>query len=124
MLPVLGSAIQIYRANPKHPHLALAKLAETYGDIFSFGFGMQTAGKKVYLYGHNEHRLLKFYLHFLTVVVSSPDTMRELFKLHDTNASRFEFSFVNDRNYGKNLGENIFQVPTCYEFCKNLFVQE
>lgn len=43
-LPVLGSAIQLHRANPHYPHLALSKLAEKYGDIMSFGFGMHTAG--------------------------------------------------------------------------------
>lgn len=44
-LPVLGSVIQLHRANPQSPHMALTKLAEKYGDIMSFGLGMHTAGK-------------------------------------------------------------------------------
>lgn len=44
-LPVLGSVIQILRANPHYPHLALSKLAEKYGDVMSLGFGMHSAGK-------------------------------------------------------------------------------
>ena len=44
-LPFLGSAIQLHLANPRFPHLAVTKLAEKYGDIMTFGFGMHTAGK-------------------------------------------------------------------------------
>lgn len=43
-LPVLGSVIHLYRANPNYPHLAMAKLSQKYGDIMSVGFGMHTAG--------------------------------------------------------------------------------
>jgi len=56
-------------------------VASKYGDIMSFGLGMHTA-----------------------VLVSSYESMKEVLKLHDTNLSRYEFAFVNDRNYGKNLG--------------------
>lgn len=44
-LPVLGSTIQLHLANSKLPHLALAKIADKYGDMFSFGFGSKLAGK-------------------------------------------------------------------------------
>ncbi|KAJ6646619.1 Cytochrome P450 2J4 [Pseudolycoriella hygida] len=80
-IPVLGSVLTLYRLNPTYPHLALAKLAQAYGDIVTFGFGMQTA-----------------------VAVSSYEAMKDLFKLQDTNLSRHQFSFVSDRNYGQNLG--------------------
>lgn len=60
MLPVLGSAIQIYRADPKYPHKALAKFAEIYGDIISFGFGMKTAGKIVFQWLNVRCRFLCF----------------------------------------------------------------
>lgn len=43
-LPVLGSAIQLQLANPDYPHLSMAKLAERYGDVMSFGFGTHIAG--------------------------------------------------------------------------------
>lgn len=43
-LPVLGSLIQLHLAS-KLPHLALAKIADKYGDMFSFGFGSKLAGK-------------------------------------------------------------------------------
>lgn len=42
---------------------------------------------------------------YVLVIVSSYEAMKDLFKLHDTSASRFEFAFVPDRNYGKNLGK-------------------
>lgn len=38
-------------------------------------------------------------------MVSSYEAMKDVFKRHDTNSSRFEFPYVADRNYGKNLGE-------------------
>ncbi|XP_037052143.1 farnesoate epoxidase-like [Bradysia coprophila] len=80
-LPVLGSIIQLYLANPKFPHLAFSKISEKYGDIFSFGFGSK-----------------------LAAVVSSYEGMHEIFKLNETNHSRYKMPFVEDRNYGKNLG--------------------
>lgn len=80
-LPVLGSTIQLHLANSKLPHLAFAKIADKYGDMFSFGFGYK-----------------------LGVVVSSYEGMHEIFKLYETNISRYSLPFVEDRNYGKNLG--------------------
>ncbi|KAG4071346.1 hypothetical protein HA402_004050 [Bradysia odoriphaga] len=80
-LPVLGSVIQLQLADSVYPHLALSKLAEKYGDVMSFGFGMHTA-----------------------VIVSSFEAMQDVFKCIETNSYRFEFPYVSDRNYGKNLG--------------------
>ncbi|XP_037042570.1 cytochrome P450 2J6-like [Bradysia coprophila] len=80
-LPVLGSAIQLYLSHPTVPHLALSNLAAKYGEIFSFGFGSQ-----------------------LAVAVSSYEALREIFRLDDTNRRRYLVPFVEDRNYGKNLG--------------------
>lgn len=39
------------------------------------------------------------------VVVSSFEVMQEVFKSIETNSRRFEFPYVFDRNYGKNLGK-------------------
>lgn len=44
---MLGSVIQLRLADSHHPHLALSKLAEKYGDVMSFGFGMHTAGIQI-----------------------------------------------------------------------------
>lgn len=40
------------------------------------------------------------------VVVSSYEVMLDVFKSIDTNFRRFEFPYIIDRNYGKNLGKN------------------
>ncbi len=103
-LPVLGSVIQLQRANPHYAHVALAKLATKYGDVMSFGFGMQFAGKNLM------ENLFKFSYSFIytlfLVVFSSFEAMKSIFQRVDTNSNRFEFPYVYDRNYGKNLGEN------------------
>lgn len=60
-LPVLGSVIQLSRANPVYPHIALTKFAEKYGDIMSFGWGSSTAGK-ICQYTSSDVRF--FFFHF------------------------------------------------------------
>ncbi|KAJ6628995.1 hypothetical protein Bhyg_15826, partial [Pseudolycoriella hygida] len=58
----------------------MEQLARKYGDLMTFGFGMHTA-----------------------VVASSFESMKTIFQRADTNSNRFEFPYVPDRNYGKNL---------------------
>lgn len=100
-LPVLGSVIQLHRADSRYPHVAMAKLAQTYGDIMSFGFGMQTAGTNLF-----SITLWQLIIKFL-VVCSSFESMKNIFQRVDANSHRYEFPYVFDRNYGKNLGKNL-----------------
>jgi len=65
----------------KYPHLALAKMAQKYGNIMGLGFG------SIY-----------------TVVVSGYEEMKEIFTKQETY-DRYPLPFVADRSFHKNLGK-------------------
>jgi len=41
--PLIGNVVEVALADSKYPHIALAKLSKTYGDIMSLQFGSHPA---------------------------------------------------------------------------------
>lgn len=77
----------------------MAKLAKKYGNVMGFGFGVHYA-----------------------VLLSGYEEMKDILKRPETCDSRFQFSYVEDRNFNKNLGNclNIF-YKLIVKFIQNLF---